>query len=212
MKIVDIEIEKYCTDHSSEIHPALHSLERETNLKTLAPQMLSGALQGQFIKMLCEIHRPLHILEIGTFTGYATICMALGSPSEAHILTLEVNPELKYISNLYFQKAGVNHKITSLNVDAAVYLKEHSDLRFDMVFIDAGKLHNALYYKLIFDQLNPGCIILVDNTLWSGKVLDPLSDRTTQCLHEFNVMLREDPRVEKLILPFRDGLTVIRKL
>lgn len=212
MKIVNNDIEQYCIQHSNAVHPVLIELERETYLKTLAPQMLSGPLQGQFIKMLCQIHKPLSILEIGTFTGYASICMALGSPKNAHILTIEVNPELKHISDKHFKLAKVDHKITSLHANAAIYLKKHPELRFDLVFIDAGKLHNALYYDLVFDQLNPGGIILVDNTLWSGKVLDPTSDKTTRCLHEFNVKLSKDPRVEKLILPFRDGLSIVRKI
>lgn len=211
MNITDYEIEKYCLDHSGPISNVLHDLERTTYLQTLAPQMLSGPIQGMLLRLLCQLYKPKKILEIGTFTGYATLCMALGTDDDAHIKTLEVNPELRYISDAAFQKSGLQHKIESITTDAIKYVTNYPG-QYDLVFIDAGKIHYSTYYDLIFDQVNTHGLIIVDNTLWSGKILETKTDRVTKSLRAFNAKAHADPRVESLILPFRDGLSILRKL
>ena len=211
MKIEDLAIQAYCREHSSPVSEVLYQLERETHLKTLAPQMLSGPLQGQFLTFISKMLQPKAILEIGTFTGYAAICLAQGLTEEGQLHTLEANPELAYISKKYFDMAGLTLKIHQHIGDAKEILpKLKSD--WDLVFIDAGKQDYALYFDLIVDQVHPGGIILADNVLWSGKVLNPQQDRDSMVIHQFNQKIQKDERVEQVILPMRDGLMMMRKI
>lgn len=210
MNFVNKEIEAYCLEHTAPLGRLMNELDRETHLKTLAPQMLSGPLQGQFLRFLCLIHQPKRVLEIGTFTGYATLCMADGMPPEATIITLEANAELNFISQKYFQKAGLQDRIDHRVGDAREIIKT-LDGPFDLVFIDAGKLDYPLYFDLVIDKLTSGGLILADNVLWSGKVLDTHPDADTEAIQQFNKKVSEDPRVECLMLPIRDGLLLIRK-
>ena len=189
----------------------LQHIDRETNLKVLMPRMLSGHYQGRVLSMLSKMNSPKRILEIGTFTGYATLCLAEGLTEDGIIYTLDINAELEEMVRGNFQKSPLNSKINYLIGDAQQSLKTLANEVFDLVFIDADKKSNGTYYDLIFDQVKPGGIIIVDNVLWSGKVLANAQDKDTKNISSFNDQIATDTRVEKLILPVRDGLFVIRK-
>ncbi len=202
----------YCEAHSTPHSQLLHELERETHLKTLAPQMLSGLLQGRILSMISKLHQPKHILEIGTFTGYAALCLAEGLAPGGQLVTIEANKELAYFIHKYKKKAGLEEAINAITGRAEEVIPSLED-NFDLVFIDAGKRDYPLHYDLIIDKVNPGGIILADNILWSGKVLKAPDryDADTQLLHDFNQRIQADERVENVLLPIRDGLMVIRK-
>ncbi len=202
---------QYCEAHTSDQSEILYDLERETNLKTLAPQMLSGHLQGQFLSLLSHLMQPKSILEIGTFTGYSTICLAQGLQEGGILHTIEANEELQYISEKYFKKAGLSDKIQQHIGDAKTIITKLKDT-YDIVFIDAGKLDYAFYYDLVFEKVNKGGIILADNVLWSGKVVSKENDKDTQTLDAFNEKVLNDTRVNNMILPIRDGILIARKL
>jgi predicted O-methyltransferase YrrM len=201
---------QYCLDHSSPSGEVLHALERETYLKTLAPQMLSGPLQGALLMMLSKMIRPKNILEIGTFTGYSAICLAQGLAPGGRLHTIEVNEEIQYISKKYFLLAGLTEQIRSYLGDAADIIPT-IDGTYDLVFIDAGKKDYGKHYDLVIDQINSGGYILVDNVLWSQKVIAEQLDQGAQTVDHFNKKIRDDDRVENVVLPIRDGLTIIRK-
>lgn len=201
----------YCESVSDDQGDILYQLFRETHLKTMAPRMASGPVQGRFLSLLCHLHSPKSILEIGTFTGYATICMAEGLAQNGHITTIEVNPELNHISDKYFKKAGIRDKVTSL-IGNAKDLINTLDQQFDLVFIDAKKKDYALYFDLIYDKVNPGGIILADNVLWDGKVIDGSKDATSKSLKSFNQKVKDHPGLSTLLLPLRDGLMIMRKV
>ncbi|HMP12893.1 MAG TPA: O-methyltransferase [Saprospiraceae bacterium] len=200
----------YCEAHSTPPGAVLHELERETHLKTLAPQMLSGAWQGLFLKMLSQLMRPQTILEIGTFTGYAAICMAQGLAPGGQLHTIEPNTELAHIIRKYIDKAGLNDMI-QLHIGRGEEVIPTLQIAFDLVFIDAGKQQYEQFYELIIERVRPGGLILADNVLWSGKVADTADDPDTLTLRAFNDMVQADPRVENVMLPLRDGVLMIRK-
>jgi predicted O-methyltransferase YrrM len=196
---------------SSPCSSLLDELERETHLKTLAPQMMSGRLQGRILSLLSKLVGPEQILEIGTFTGYGTLCLAEGLGQNGKITTIEVNPELTAISEKYFEASEFKDKIKAHSGDAIELIPSLSEL-YNLVYIDAGKKDNAQYLELILPRLNPGGIILIDNVLWAGKVLDPNTvDIKTQTIQAFNKMISEDERLEVVLIPIRDGLSVLRK-
>ena len=188
----------------------LQHIDHETNRKVLMPRMLSGHYQGRVLSMLSKLISPKRILEIGTFTGYATLCLAEGLNNKGIIYTLDINEELEEMVRANFAKSALNHKIKYLIGDAGESLKNINEI-FDLVFIDADKKNNGLYYDLIFDRVRPGGLIIVDNVLWNGKILSKAQDKDTRNIHEFNDKINADPKVEKLILPVRDGLFIIRK-
>ena len=200
----------YCELNSTPQSDLLYQLERESNLKTLSPQMISGPLQGQLLRLLSLMIQPKQVLEIGTFTGYASLCLAAGIPSDGALHTIEANPELEYLIRKYIDKAGLQDKI-HLYIGDAKSIIPNLDFQFDLAFIDAGKNDYCFYYDLIFDKLNPGGIILADNVLWSGKVVQKNNDADTKVIDAFNKKVQADERVENLILPIRDGLSIIRK-
>ena len=207
------ELERYITGHIDEESDILKELNRYTNINILRPRMLSGHIQGQLLKMICRMTNPVNILEIGTFTGYSAISMAEGlSHPDAHIDTIEINDELRSTIEKFFAKAGFEDKIT-LHTGSALDIIPALNKKFDLVFIDADKREYPKYYKLIFPMLNKGGYILADNILWNGKVIEPLdeNDDYTKGILEFNDMVKNDKRVEKVILPFRDGIFLIRK-
>ncbi len=204
------EIHKYCSNHSSPQSDILYELERETYLKTLAPQMMSGHLQGRFLSFLSKMQRPRRILELGVFTGYATLCLAEGLADDGIIHAIEGNPELEHIIQKYVKKAGLEEKV-KLHIGDAKIIAGELDEMFDLVFIDAGKRDYAFYFDLIIEKVNSGGILLADNVLWSGKVISGATDADTQLLDAFNKKINADPRVENVIMPLRDGLTIIRK-
>lgn len=206
------EIESYILSHSDEEGSLLAALNRDANVNLLRPRMLSGHLQGRILKMFCRMLKPRRVLEIGTYTGYATLCMAEALEKGAEIHTLEINDEMEDFIRKYVSQSPDKDKI-KLYFGDAMEIIPAMDQTFDLVFIDADKRLYSDYYDLIFDKLPAGALILADNTLWDGKVLEPLqsSDKQTAGILAFNDKIKADQRVEKVILPLRDGLTMIWK-
>lgn len=211
--------EKYIREHSTPRGAALEWIEKQTNIRTNHARMLSGAVQGRFLTMLVQMLGARKVLELGTFTGYSAVCLAMGLPEDGHLDTLEVNDELEDLVLEGFSRTGLSGKITLHIGDAVETLKRLSrdmhgagDL-YDMVYIDANKREYCEYYELVFGMVRPGGFILADNVLWDGKVFeDPMpQDRQTLGISRFNDMVASDPRVDSVILPLRDGLNIIRK-
>jgi predicted O-methyltransferase YrrM len=206
------DLDNYILDHIDEEDPVLLELDRETHLKVLGTRMLSGNLQGQVLTMLSKMIQPERILEVGTFTGYSAICLAKGLEDNGKLITIEMNDELEYLSAKYFKKAGLAEKIGQ-RIGPALEIIPEIDKTFDLVFLDADKREYADYYNLVFEKVRTGGYIIADNTLWNSKVLKKPSpdDAQTKGIIAFNKMVKTDSRVEKVILPLRDGLTIIRK-
>lgn len=202
---------EYCYAHTSPLNKVLYLLERETHLRTLSPQMLSGPYQGQVLRFISLMLRPKRALEIGTFTGYSALCLAEGLAEGGILHTIEANDELGWIIRKHIELAGMNDRIVLHFGDAAQVLPTIDEV-FDLVFLDAGKLDYPVHYELVLAKTRPGGIILADNVLWDGKVAAGNErDETARLLRAFNRQIREDARVECLLLPLRDGLMVIRK-
>ncbi|MBK6482156.1 MAG: class I SAM-dependent methyltransferase [Chitinophagaceae bacterium] len=203
-------LERYAEAHTKPESDVLRELNRETHARVLMPQMLSGHLQGQFIRMMSLMLRPKYALEIGTFTGYSAICLCEGLQENGKLFTIDVNEELQEMALRYFEKSGMSHKIDfRIGMAAAIIPTLHVAL--DLVFIDADKLNYGLYYDLVFDKVRPGGIILADNVLWSGKVVEESQDAETIALKAFSDKVQRDERVDNVLLTLRDGLMVIRK-
>lgn len=205
--------QKYIHEHSTPQSEALAWVERQTNIRTNYPRMLSGAMQGQLMKMLVQLMGARRVLEIGTFTGYSAICMAQGLPQDGHIDTLEHNDELVDLILEGFSMSGLQDKISLHVGDALESLKTLSDNVYDLVYIDADKREYASYYEAVLPLLRQGGCILADDVLLGGKLFgEKVSvDKQTQGLLHFNDLVASDPRVEVVILPIRDGLSIIRK-
>ncbi len=210
MKFIDIKIQNYCVSNSTDVPDYLIELERETNLTKLTPQMLSGRLQGRLLSMLSKIVNPEKILEVGTFTGYSALCLAEGLKENGQLVTIENKPEHKEIIDKYFDKSGYKDKI-KLIIDDAKKVLVNLDTRFDLVFLDAHKEDYRFYYDNVLPHVNSGGIIIVDNVLWSGKVINELDDRTALSIHQFNNYVAKDDRTENIMIPIRDGINIIRK-
>ena len=211
MELLNNDLENYLINHCDPENDLLKHINRETHLKALMPRMLSGHYQGRVLSMLSKMIQPTRILEIGTFTGYATLCLAEGLTENGRIHTIDINYELEEMVRKNFSKSNLNSKI-SYHLGNALEIIPQLDELFDLVFIDADKKNNAAYYQLVFDKLRSGGVIIVDNVLWSGKVLrEDATDKDTTEIKKFNDMIHDDTRVEKLILPVRDGLFIIRK-
>ena len=206
------KIEQYIARHLDEEDGILRDLDRETHLKVLGARMISGHLQGQVLTMFSKMIRPLRILELGTFTGYSAICLARGLQPDGKLITIEIDDELQQIANDFFIKAGLQDKIIQ-KIGPALEIIPTLSESFDLVFIDADKREYLAYYHAVFPKVKNGGFILADNTLWNGKVLDEIDpgDKQTQGIIDFNAYIKSDNRVEKIILPLRDGLTIIRK-
>ena len=206
------EIEQYILGHIDREDDLLKSLDRETHFKVINHRMISGHLQGHFFTILTRLLQPANILEIGTLTGYSAICLARGLPPGGKLITIEIDDELEEISRAYFTKAGLADKIIALTGNALEIIPTLRET-FDMVLIDAHKAEYIAYYNLVFDKVRPGGLIIADNTLWGGKVVEEgvISDHQTRGILDFNEFVSNDQRVEKVILPFRDGMTLIRK-
>jgi predicted O-methyltransferase YrrM len=204
--------EKYLREHSSPQSEALEWIEKQTNIRTNYPRMLSGAVQGRLLTILAEISNARKVLEIGTFTGYSATYLAYGLPEEGHIDTLEINDELEDLIREGWSRAGVEGKIT-LHIGDARKTLTSLEGPYDLVYIDANKREYSEYYDLVFDLVRPGGLILADDVLWDGKLWqDPLpQDKQTLGIAAFNDKVMADPRVESVLLPIRDGLNVIRK-
>ncbi len=213
MDFLSAALQQYCEQHSSEEPEVLKKLNRFTHAKVLQPRMLSGHLQGRFLSMISKLVRPKTILEIGTYTGYSAICLAEGLANDGKLITIDVNPELEETVAHFVKEAGFEKKIQMIIGDAYQIIRSlpHS---YDLVFIDADKPNYARYYDLVIDKVNPGGLILSDNVLWSGKVVDEKAlkkDKDTQLLDAFNKKLQADERVECMLLPLRDGMMMARK-
>lgn len=210
MEFIQEDLQALLNTYCEPEPPLLQHINRETHVKVLMPRMLSGHFQGRVLSMLSKLTQPKRILEVGTFTGYATLCLAEGLTAQGKIYTLDINEELEEMVRGNFAQSPYNHQIEYILGDAQQNIPL-IDESFDLVFIDADKKNNALYYDMIFDRVRPGGLILVDNVLWSGKVLKKASDKDTQNILQFNDKINQDSRIEKLILPVRDGLFIIRK-
>lgn len=214
MDFLSAALQAYCENHSSEEPEVLKKLNRHTHAKVLQPRMLSGHLQGRFLSMISKLVRPKTILEIGTYTGYSAICLAEGLTEGGKLITIDVNPELEETVAHFVKEAGFDNKIQMIIGDAYQIIRTLPQ-NFDLVFIDADKPNYAKYFDLVIDKLNPGGLILSDNVLWSGKVVDDKAlekDRDTQLLDAFNKKIMADPRVECMLLPLRDGMMMARKI
>lgn len=205
-------LDEYILSHSDEEGALLAALNRDANVNLLRPRMLSGHLQGRVLKMFCRMLRPHRVLEIGTYTGYATLCMAEGLEEGACIHTIEINDEMEDFILKYLDRSPFRDRI-ELHLGDALQIIPRLEKTFDLVFIDADKRLYSDYFDLVFPKVRPGGLILADNTLWDGKVLEEPhpSDKQTMGILHFNEKIKEDPRVEKVILPLRDGLTMIWK-
>ncbi len=211
MNFISPELEKYVEDHTTAESEILSQLNRETNIKVLQPRMISGHLQGRVLSMISKLKMPQHILEIGTYTGYATLCLAEGLVNNGTIDTIDKNEELAEMQRRYFDKTEFSSQIIQ-HLGNALDIIPSIDKKFDLVFIDADKENYINYYNMIIDKCNAGALIICDNVLWSGKVLEPLSekDASTKILIELNELLVMDNRVEVVLLPIRDGLSLAR--
>jgi caffeoyl-CoA O-methyltransferase len=211
VEILDTNLQTYLDNHCEPEPDALKHINRETYLKVLKPNMLSGHYQGRVLSMLSKMIRPKRILEIGTFTGYATICLAEGLTEDGIIHTIEVNRELEEMLKQHFALTNVEKKIRLHFGAAEQVIADLDEPSFDMVFIDADKKNNLLYFELIFDKVRSGGLIIIDNVLWKGKVYGDEKDADTESFRKLNDQIAVDTRVEKLILPVRDGLLIIQK-
>ena len=212
MEILDDALQAYLDNHCDAEPEALQTINRETHLKVLKPNMLSGHYQGRVLSMLSKMMQPKRILEIGTYTGYATVCLAEGLTEDGFIDTIEVNREMEEMLQNHFELTNVEKKIRQHFGPAEQILGDLYENNFDIVFIDADKKNNYLYFQLVFDKVRSGGLIIIDNVLWKGKVYDSAQkDADTESFRKLNEQIAVDTRVEKLILPVRDGLLLIRK-
>lgn len=210
-------LDRYILDHTEPEEPLLHELDRETHLRTVAPRMVSGHLQGRLLTLLVRMLRPRRVLEIGTFTGYSALSMAAGLDEGAVLHTFEVDDELEELIRSYFDRSPHGRKIR-LHIGSALDLAPALGERFDLVFIDGDKREYPAYYRMLMGDdtgrplVESGAFLLADNILWSGKVVAPVAhnDLHTQRILEFNRTVADDPRVENVIVPLRDGLNLIR--
>src|ERR1700712_5198137 len=211
MEILPHDLHLYLEDHCDPEPPELQKINRDTYLKVLRPHMLSGHYQGRLLSMLSKMMQPRRILEIGTFTGYATICLAEGLTEDGIIHTIELDREFEEMLNQHFKSTNVDKKVRQHFGPAAQIIVEIEEQNFDLVFIDADKRNNLHYFQLVFDKVRSGGLIIIDNVLWKGKVYGGESDTDTRSIRELNDHIANDTMVEKLILPVRDGIMLIRK-
>ena len=205
-------LDNYVVAHSEQEPELLQQLTRETYQKVLQPIMLSGPYQGRVLSMISKLIKPKSILELGTFTGYSTLCLAEGLSSNGILHTIDINEELVDFQRRYFNKSPYGKQIIQ-HTGSAIDIIPNLEMTFDLVFIDADKPNYSNYFHLIIDKLNTGGIILSDNVLWHGKVIEPLQekDTSTKAVLEYNALLKNDERIETVLLPIRDGLTISRK-
>ena len=213
MHFISEKIDEYVVKHSENEHQLLKALTRETYQKVLQPRMISGHYQGRVLSIISKLIRPNVILEIGTYTGYSALCLAEGLDPDGVLHTIDINEELVDFQRRYFNKSAYGPQILQ-HLGPAADIIPTLDTKFDLIFIDADKPNYIVYFNQIIDKLSPGGVILSDNVLWSGKVVEELDskDLSTKIVLEYNTLLKEDPRLETVLLPIRDGLTVsIRK-
>jgi caffeoyl-CoA O-methyltransferase len=212
MHFIPEALDDYVVAHSESEPELLQQLTRETYQKILQPIMLSGPYQGRILSMISKLINPKSVLEIGTFTGYSTLCLAEGLHKDGEIHTIDVNEELVDFQRKYFDKSEYGSQIFQ-HLGNAIDIIPTLNKTFDLIFIDADKPNYVNYFHLVIDKLNPGGIILSDNVLWHGKVIEPMQpdDFSTQAIMEYNTLLKVDSRIESVLLPIRDGLTISRK-
>ncbi len=213
MHFIPEELDNYVINHTQKEPELLQQLTRETYQKILQPRMLSGPYQGRVLSMLSKLINPKNILEIGTYTGYSALCLAEGMQHDGKLHTIDINEELEDFQRKYFNLSPYKEQIYQ-HIGNATEIIPSLDVKFDLVFIDADKPNYPAYFELIINKINPGGVILSDNVLWSGKVLKKVAedDFSTQALLQYNKLLVDDPRVETVLLPIRDGLTISRVL
>jgi len=209
---INKDILEYSEKYSQQGPEILQELNRETHLKILNPRMLSGFFQGRLLSIISKLIKPKKVLEIGTYTGYSAICIAEGMNKNGIIHTIDKNEELNTIQKKYFKKSGLENNIIQYN-GCALDIIPKIEEKFDLIFIDADKENYINYFNLVIDKLNNNGVILADNVLWSGKVINSEDhDLTTNVLREFNKSVNNDNRVETILLPIRDGISIIRKI
>lgn len=214
MEFIDSTLLAYCEAHTTPEDPLLRKITRETQAKVLMPRMLSGHLQGKMLELITKMIQPEMILEIGTYTGYSGICLARGLKKGGKLITLDINDELETMARGFFEASGLADQI-EYRLGNALNILPTLNGPFDLVFIDADKFNNAIYFDLIIDKVRSGGIILSDNVLWSGKVLNSGTqkiDKDTRAILDFNTKIQSDSRVENVLLPIRDGILMARKI
>lgn len=213
MDFISEKLQSYVDSHTEDEPQLLQQLNKETWQKVLQPRMLSGHYQGRVLSLISKLIRPESILEIGTYTGYSALSLAEGLSEKGQLHTIDRNEELYDLQRKYFDLSGKGEQILQHTGDARTIIPT-LDTEFDLVFIDADKTSYPLYFELIIEKLKPGGVILSDNILWSGKVVEELSskDKDTKALLEYNLLLKNDPRIETVMLPIRDGFSISRKL
>jgi predicted O-methyltransferase YrrM len=212
MEFISAELDTYCCDHTSPESLLLAKLNRDTHVRILQPRMLSGHFQGRVLSMLSKMLQPKSILEIGTYTGYSALCLAEGLQADGKLITLDVNAQLEDFVREYLAESPLSEKI-DYRIANAMEVIPAMEETFDLVFIDADKQNYINYYHMVIDKVRPGGVILADNVLWSGKVVQTEGkiDKDTALLQEFNRLIQEDERVENVLLPIRDGIMIARK-
>lgn len=213
MEFIDPKLSEYCQNHSGTESELLARMVRETHLEVFHPRMLSGHLQGRFLSMISQLMAPKHILEIGTYTGYSGICLAEGLQADGKLITIDRNMELASRAKKYFEASGYGQKIEFISGDATQVLPTLNQ-EFDLIFIDADKANYPLYLDLVLPKIRKGGLLIADNVLWNGKVVEPLhpKDKDTAAILEFNRKVNESKELENVLLPIRDGLMMMRKL
>jgi caffeoyl-CoA O-methyltransferase len=212
--LIPENLQQYCNTFTTSENEVLKNLDRHTNANILQPRMISGHFQGRFLSMISHMIKPKFILEIGTYTGYSAICLAEGLQSDGKLFTIDVNPENEELVNDFIVQSNNKGKILHIIGDAYQIIRTLKQ-PFDLVFIDADKPNYEKYYELVMEIIPAGAFVLLDNVLWSGKVLDNNAiekNKDTKILHELNIKINEDNRVENILLPLRDGLMLVRKL
>ncbi|WP_299825303.1 O-methyltransferase [uncultured Pontibacter sp.] len=214
MEFIDEDLQRYAEEHTSPENEILRKVNRQTHLSAMKPRMLSGHMQGRLLSMFSQMLKPKQILEVGTYTGYSALCLAEGLQQGGTLHTIDINEELEDRVRGYFEDAGLSQSI-KYYIGNALDIIPTIDAAFDLVFIDADKINNAAYYDMVIDRVTTGGYIIADNVLWSGKVLEKYRkklDEDTAALLAFNKKVHDDPRVENILLPIRDGLMVARKI
>ncbi len=211
MEFFPEELSTYVENHSTPESDLLRRIYRETHLHVLKPRMVSGHLQGRFLSMISKMIAPKYILEVGTYTGYSALCLAEGLRPDGRLITLDINEELKGRVRSYFDESPYGGQIEA-RVGNALDIIPNLDHSWDLVFIDADKINYHRYYDMVIDRVRPGGCIIADNVLWSGKVIqNNKNDEDTVAIRDFNLKVQQDPRVENVLAPIRDGLMMIRK-
>lgn len=209
MDFLPEDLQNYIENHTSEESALLKKIDRDTHAQVLMSRMLSGHVQGRFLSMMSKLVNPKRILEIGTYTGYSALCLAEGLQSDGKLITIDINEELENRVRGYFKESKFSDKIDYCIGDARKIIPTLNE-KLDLVFIDADKENYSLYFDLVIDKVSSGGLILADNVLWSGKVVQPKPDKDTRAIIEFNAKIQNDSRVENLLMPLRDGVMMMR--